>query len=145
MAASNPLNSAYPVIPLPVSRKIYCIAGLLTTVYGLEELRSDVRDVSCLWLHHPRLHDQTCMEPIACSAINAWNDHCRQTKLTACGLIAISIDQRNHGSRVIDPVANRDWRTGNERHAQDMFSIYRMPIGLPSLTLADPSSRRHGR
>ena len=42
------------------------------------------------------------------------------------GLIAVSFDQRNHGSRKIDELANQDWRSGNERHAQDMFSIYRL-------------------
>ena len=36
----------------------------------------------------------------------------------------VVVDQRNHGSRLVDPVANADWRSGNEQHAQDMFSSY---------------------
>ena len=41
------------------------------------------------------------------------------------GLIAVSFDQRNHGTRKVDNLANEAWRSGNESHAQDMFSIYR--------------------
>lgn len=38
------------------------------------------------------------------------------------GLIVVAFDSRNHGSRTADPAANGTWRSGNERHAQDMFS-----------------------
>ena len=138
MAAPNPLLNAYPTLPKPVSKKTYCVAGLLTTVYGLEELPKDIEGVACLWLLHPRLQDQTCMEPIACSAINAWNTHLGATKrdkgVGVQGLVAASFDQRNHGSRKVDDVANQDWSSGNQRHAQDMFSIYRM--ALPRIWLS---------
>ena len=134
MAANSPLNGAYPTLPPPVSKKSYCVAGLLTTVYGLDELAKDIEGVTCLWLLHPRLQDQSCMEPIACSTVNAWNTHVAATKKdkgTAMqGLIAVSFDQRNHGSRKVDDLANQDWRSGNERHAQDMFSIYRKALSL---------------
>ena len=130
MAAPNPLLSAYPTVPEPVSKRAYCVAGLSVNVYGLDELRKDSEGVACLWLLHPRLQDQACMEPIAFSAINAWNKHLQAAKKGPGmqGLIAVSFDQRNHGSRKIDETANLDWRSGNERHAQDMFSIYRMPL-----------------
>ena len=128
MAVPSPLLNAYPIVPEPVSKHTYCVAGLLTTVYGLDELRKDIEGVACLWLLHPRLQDQTCMEPIAFSAINAWNKHLQAAKKRPGlqGLIAVSFDQRNHGSRKIDDKATQDWRSGNDRHAQDMFSIYRM-------------------
>lgn len=129
-AVTNPLLKAYPTPPQPVSKKTYCVAGLLTTVYGLDELPDDTEGVCCLWLLHPRLQDQSCMEPIAYSTVNAWNTHLTNTKMEKAtgrqGLIAVSFDQRNHGSRKVDEVANQDWRSGNERHAQDMFSIYRV-------------------
>lgn len=137
MAATSPLLKAYPTVPNPVSKKSYCVAGVLTTVYGLDELPNDIEGVNCLWLLHPRLQDQTCMEPIAYSTINAWNTHLAATKRDQGagmqGLIAVSFDQRNHGSRKIDDLANLDWRSGNERHAQDMFSIYRTSPHLERL------------
>ena len=129
MAAPNPLLTGYPTSPPSVSEIKFCVAGLLITVYGLEELHKDIEGVSCLWLLHPRLQDQASMQPVAFSTINAWNKHLEtSTKGPGSqGLIAVSFDQRNHGSRIIDDMANQDWRSGNARHAQDMFSIYRMP------------------
>lgn len=68
------------------------------------------------------------MEPIAASVIGDWNRRLREnpSKEPQKGLIAVSFDQRNHGSREVDKIANEAWRGGNERHAQDMFSVYRM-------------------
>ena len=113
-----------------VSREEFCIAGLLTTVYGLEQLHTDASQVGCLWLLHPRLQTQGCVEPLARSMIGDWNS--RRTEhgmagqdASSLGLVAVSFDQRNHGSRRVLPLANEAWRSGNKRHAQDMFSIYR--------------------
>jgi len=61
------------------------------------------------------------MTPVAASMIRAWNE---QSKGKGKGLIAVAFDQRNHGGRQVDKLANEAWRQGNERHAQDMFSIY---------------------
>ena len=69
------------------------------------------------------------MEPIAASAILDWNarlqDGTASTRQTSQGLIAVAFDQRNHGSREVDKLSNEAWRSGNPKHAQDMFSIYR--------------------
>lgn len=62
------------------------------------------------------------MEPVAALSIAHWN-HRRQPGLR--GLIAVSFDQRNHGTREVDGKANQAWREGNVTHAQDMFSIIR--------------------
>ena len=127
MATPNPLQKTYPQPPQPASKETLCIAGISTTVYGLKELQADIHNVACLWLLHPRLQTQACMEPIASSMINTWNERLQKRKdeKSAIGLIAVSFDQRNHGSREVDPLANEAWRSGNKRHAQDMFSIYR--------------------
>ena len=127
MATPNPMKKTYPTPPRPVSKKTHCIAGILTTIYGLSELPAGIHEVACLWLLHPRLQNQTCMEPIASSTINEWNDRLqkRKNRTPAIGLIAVSFDQRNHGTREVDPLANEAWKSGNERHAQDMYSIYR--------------------
>ncbi len=118
---ADPHDSHHEHSSGPISKQVFIIAGILTTVYGLDELSSDVQEVACLWLLHPRLQTQECMQPIASRAISHWNGQRRSTK----GLVAVSFDQRNHGSRLVDAAANEAWRSGNPRHAQDMFSIYR--------------------
>lgn len=129
MATINPMERTYATPPASVSKKVFSIAGIITTVYGLEELPSNIRDVTCLWLLHPRLQTQECMEPIAASTILDWNSRLRDGAASngqaSKGLIAVSFDQRNHGSREVDKLSNEAWRSGNPRHAQDMFSIYR--------------------
>lgn len=110
-----------------VSTKEYHIAGILVTVYGLEEL-ANVKDVACLWLMHPRLQKHTIMAPVAAAAINAWNKKLEESssaRSNAKGLIAVSFDQRNHGTRRVSKLANESWKQGNPTHAIDMFSIFR--------------------
>lgn len=132
MATNNPMEKTYPTRPASVSKKVISIAGILTTIYGLEELPSHVRDVACLWLLHPRLQTQECMEPIAASTIVDWNARFRDgtgsNRQASQGLIAVSFDQRNHGSREVDKLSNEAWRSGNPKHAQDMFSNYRRSL-----------------
>ena len=122
MSAPNPMAGSFTNAPTPMSSKEYIIAGLLVTVYGLEELAPEAKEVACLWLLHPRLQTQECMSPLAAATLNDWNQRAESRHK---GLLAVSFDQRNHGSREIDPMANQAWRSGNERHAQDMFSIFR--------------------
>lgn len=63
------------------------------------------------------------MAPIAAEIIHAWNNNHNKTPATARqGLIAVSFDQRNHGTRLVDALHNEAWKQGNPRHAQDMFS-----------------------
>lgn len=66
------------------------------------------------------------MTGIAESVIADWNQRVKDGRAGLVkGLIAVSFDQRNHGTRLVDPLANEAWRQGNPRHAQDMFSIFR--------------------
>lgn len=127
MATPNPMDTTYSSPPPAVSKQTYTIAGIRTTVYGLEELPKEVKNVACLWLLHPRLQTQECMAPIAATTTTEWNKRLQngQDKGRSTGLIAVSFDQRNHGTREVDNLANEAWRSGNASHAQDMFSIYR--------------------
>jgi len=59
------------------------------------------------------------MASTANKCINDWNQ--RPSSDRKVGLIAVAFDQRNHGSREVQRVANQTWRDGNVRHAQDMF------------------------
>ena len=66
------------------------------------------------------------MEPLARSTIEAWNDYIvTRGGGGRPGLIVVSFDQRNHGSRITDPRSNEDWRSNNNTHALDMFGIIR--------------------
>jgi len=93
----------------PLSWRRYNIAGLLVTVYGLQELPSDVSEVTCLWLLHGRGDTQDSMGHAAAGLLGAWNQR-RQPGQKS--LIAVCVDQRNHGSRMIDNVANVSWKQG---------------------------------
>ena len=109
-----------------ISKHQFLISGILTTVFGIDELCPKAQ-VVCLWLHHGRLGTWESMQPLACHVIQAWNARSRSelSVHSSKGLIAVAFDQRNHGSRKIDSRANKDWRAGNKTHAQDMYSIYR--------------------
>ena len=128
MATPDPLENTNETVPSgTISRKQLVIAGILTTVYGLEEIAEQSKHVASLWLLHPRLSRQSKMAPLAQEIITHWNKRLRSrgTRASTLSLIAVSFDQRNHGSRELDPMANEAWKSGNPRHAQDMFSIYR--------------------
>ncbi len=66
------------------------------------------------------------MIPLGTLCINAYNSVRKANGSSdgGAGLIGVSFDQRNHGTRLVDPVSNGAWREGNERHAQDMFGCY---------------------
>ncbi|KAI9699724.1 MAG: hypothetical protein M1836_002758 [Candelina mexicana] len=142
MAIPDPLENTFPTAPAPVSSKTCTIAGILTTVYGLYELQPSIKEVSCLWLLHPRLFTKSSMDPVAAAMIGDWYRRLHEGKVGQehKGLIAVSFDQRNHGSRVVDSLRNNSWRDGNPTHAVDMFSTYHGTAMDTSLLLAYLSS-----
>jgi pimeloyl-ACP methyl ester carboxylesterase len=121
METPNPMGSSSPNA---ISTKTFHIAGILVTVYGLEELPQPCSKVSTLWLLHPRLQTKDIMSPIASQCIVDWNQRRQSTAAHDRGLIAVAFDQRNHGSREVHALGNEAWKKGNTRHAQDMFSIF---------------------
>lgn len=125
MSTLNPLQNTGSSSAGGVSKKTFLIAGLKTIVYGLDELNTEHKNVACLWLLHARLQTQESMEPLASTVLKSWNDRVKSRGGEALGLIAASLDQRNHGSRLLEPRANEAWKSGNPTHAQDMFSSYR--------------------
>jgi len=102
--------------------KTFHIAGILADVYGLDEVSPSCKSISCLWLLHPRLQTKELMGTVASTCISDWNQRAPGDRKV--GLIAVAFDQRNHGTREVKAIANEAWRSGNETHAQDMFSIY---------------------
>ncbi|KAH8688866.1 hypothetical protein BGW36DRAFT_309726 [Talaromyces proteolyticus] len=108
-----------------LSKQPLHVAGILTTVFGLDELPPETTEVVCLWLLHPRLDSQEDMAGVATTVVDYWNQKLKEKGSgRSRGLIAVAFDARNHGSRQVDEAANHAWRNGNERHAQDMFSVY---------------------
>ncbi|KAF2762474.1 hypothetical protein EJ05DRAFT_471488 [Pseudovirgaria hyperparasitica] len=140
MAGLNPLENTHSHHNThPVSQKTFPIAGILTTVYGLDELPPDIYEVACVWLLHPRLQTKNTMDAIASQLLYTWDSRKKAAEGSTShlkGLIAVSFDQRNHGSRLVDKVANEAWRNGNPRHAQDMFSCYHGTAQDTSLLLS---------
>ncbi|KKA25753.1 hypothetical protein T310_0231 [Rasamsonia emersonii CBS 393.64] len=122
------MEGSFTPQPSSLSRKTYHIAGIQTTVFGLDELPPQSSEVACLWLLHPRLQTQEYMTKIATSVVDDWNKRLKDggagARQKVKGLIAVTFDQRNHGTRQVDPLANEAWKQGNPRHAQDMFSIF---------------------
>jgi len=92
-----------------ISWKRYNIGGLLVTIYGLDELPPDVAEVTCLWLLHGRGDTQDSMGYTAAGLLEAWDKKRRPWQKS---LIAVTVDQRNHGSRMVDNVANVSWKQG---------------------------------
>lgn len=125
-ATTNPLHGTHSSSDPTISSQTFTIAGILTTVHGLSELPSTTSSVACLWLLHPRLQTKATMAPLAAQILNSWNTHVSQGRSSKhpIGLICVSFDQRNHGSREVDQLHNQAWREGNPRHAQDMFSCF---------------------
>ncbi|RMI97187.1 hypothetical protein CDV36_016249 [Fusarium kuroshium] len=122
---ANPMEDTFAGFPVPrVSQIELPISGIITTVHGLDELPAATTEVAVLWLLHPRLERSETMAPLASIAIYAWNQRCNRDRSRANkGLLAVSIDLRNHGRRQTNPLANQVWRTGNPNHAMDMVSI----------------------
>jgi len=123
-----------------VSCQTFHIAGILTDVYGLDELSPQFTSISCLWLLHPRLQAREWNTKVADNAIKKWNG--RPQNERKVGLIATSFDLRNHGSRMASSKANDTWKEGNEvntidgsisstdgvpqTHAQDMYRYVKL-------------------
>lgn len=125
MATPNPLQGGNPS---SVSVKTIHIAGILTDIYGLEELPPSCQTISCIWLLHPRLQQKEIMSSVANSCLTGWNQRASSDRK---GLIAVAFDQRNHGTRCVHELSNEAWRQGNVYHAQDMWRS--VPDSVPRL------------
>ncbi|KAF3479875.1 uncharacterized protein GIQ15_06851 [Arthroderma uncinatum] len=111
-----------------ISKKEIPVSGIICSVYGLDEIPSQAKEVSCLYLLHPRSNTRASMEGTACAAVADWNKRLAANQVAPSekdkGLVAVCFDQRNHGSREVDKRCNEAWRKGNPNHAQDMFAIF---------------------
>jgi hypothetical protein len=113
--------------PTPLlAPKTFHIAGIVVDVYGVDELPPSCESISCLWLMHGRLQAKEVMAATASTCIRHWNQTLASASAGSRGLICVSFDQRNHGTRQVDARANQSWAE-NENHAVDMYRWVRSP------------------
>ncbi|KAG9245281.1 hypothetical protein BJ878DRAFT_541434 [Calycina marina] len=106
----NPQSSPYVSV---ITKHIG--AGILGDIYGLEDISKTCTSITCLWLLHGRSFSKEQMKPFATRCLKSWTQ--RAPADSEIGLIAVAIDQRNHGTRLVYEPANGSWRDGNETHA----------------------------
>ncbi|KXS96645.1 hypothetical protein AC578_6913 [Pseudocercospora eumusae] len=107
----------------PVSWQRLDVGGILTTIYGMDELPQHPESITAFWLLHGRGDTQDSMAYTAAAFLEAWHKK-REQIGSRKGLICICFDQRNHGSRMIENDHNLSWKQGNPQHAQHMFATY---------------------
>ncbi|RFU28501.1 hypothetical protein B7463_g7842, partial [Scytalidium lignicola] len=103
------------------SKRELVIGGIKVYIYGLDELKqtSDV-EVAVLYLAHMRTRTYLVTEAIAHEVLHRYRTDGRKKRV---GLIAITMDMRNHGDRIVSPQANLTWKDGNEDHATDLLAV----------------------
>ncbi|KAL1893326.1 hypothetical protein Sste5346_006503 [Sporothrix stenoceras] len=110
------------------SKTSMVIGGVRIYVYGLDDLPSPAVDasssttteVAVLYLAHNRTRTYRVTEGIAHELLHRYRTDSRPKTM---GLVAVTMDMRNHGEREISPAANLTWAAGNERHAMDLLSL----------------------
>ncbi|TFK47756.1 hypothetical protein OE88DRAFT_1635843 [Heliocybe sulcata] len=110
-----------------VSKSVYTIGGLVVNVYEEPVVRSSSLDPVVLFFLHGRLGSANELEQAVKPVLQGIGAK-RDANSALRPLIVVTFDQRNHGTRLVDPKANEAWSrengdNHNERHAIDMYSI----------------------
>ena len=101
-----------------------CVAGIGIDIFGTEDLPATA---PIIFVTHGR-----CGMGLHC------HGSCRE--LAGMGYIAIALDQRNHGMRLVDGRANGDW---GPTHAADMYGVF-LGTAMDVVTLIDMIPARLG-
>jgi len=109
MESDHPASASSPDYP---ATELY-IGGLRAAIHGLAGLPA-TSAVTAVHLLHPRLQTAEWMSAIAHEILAA----------AASPTICVSIEQRNHGTRLVDGARNGTWRDGNSSHAVDLLASY---------------------
>ncbi|EPE04424.1 rna polymerase ii holoenzyme mediator subunit [Ophiostoma piceae UAMH 11346] len=108
------------------SKTTIVVGGVRIYFYGIEEALAASSssphkpEVAVLLLAHNRTRTYRVTEGIAHEVLNRYRNDSRPKKM---GLIAVTMDMRNHGEREISPESNLTWSGGNEQHAMDLLSL----------------------
>ncbi|KKA30500.1 hypothetical protein TD95_002084 [Thielaviopsis punctulata] len=111
--SSTPITPDTPT----ASKRTEMFAGLWVDIYGLAEASPAATAYTILWLHHARTRSKGHMADFANRMLAHW---AAQPEHHARALLCVAFDQRNHGTRLLSEDANKSWKQGNQRHAQDM-------------------------
>ncbi|KAI0077269.1 hypothetical protein K474DRAFT_1707442 [Panus rudis PR-1116 ss-1] len=106
-------------------KKSLVLGGIPVTVYSNSQHTS--RPVAVLFLLHGRYGSANAVEWVAESLLNGIRNR-EAERHAEHELLIVTFDHRNHGERLVNPVANHHWQKEkpeqhNERHAIDMYSI----------------------
>ncbi|KDQ15854.1 hypothetical protein BOTBODRAFT_173524 [Botryobasidium botryosum FD-172 SS1] len=104
-----------------ITKTSLLVGGLKVQVFGASG-ESEL-PVAALFIIHGRLGSAAAVEGFAISILNHAKERQANGEEAARDLIVVTLDHRNHGSRLIDEKANKGWRDGNERHAVDMYTV----------------------
>lgn len=113
--SSTPISPDAPI----ASKRTEMLAGLWVDIYGLAEASPTATHYTVLWLHHARTRTKGHMSDFANRMLSHW---AAQPEQRARALLCVAFDQRNHGTRLLSEDANKSWKQGNQRHAQDMVA-----------------------
>ncbi|KZT19240.1 alpha/beta-hydrolase, partial [Neolentinus lepideus HHB14362 ss-1] len=110
-----------------ILKLVYTIGGLVVNVYEEPLVRSSDADPVVLFFLHGRTQSAAHLEP-AVQGIFEGIGARREANASLRPLIIVTFDQRNHGTRLVDPKANEAWNhkiadKHNARHAIDMYSM----------------------
>ncbi|KAH8093702.1 Alpha/Beta hydrolase protein [Cristinia sonorae] len=106
------------------SKKQLVVAGLNVEVYSNE--KDTASEVAVLFLLHGRGSSAQSVQWVAESVLDQIAEK-RSTPQSGPALLVVAFDQRNHGSRLVNSLANVGWSEGgkqNPEHAIDMYSTF---------------------
>jgi len=102
-----------------ISKQIVVIAGITVNVCSYIPLEERGRPLAVLFLLHGRHGSTKEVERV----VNDVLVHAQSQGPSERDLVVVTFDHRNHGTRVVNRIANDDWTAHNERHALDMYAI----------------------
>ncbi|PWZ02485.1 hypothetical protein BCV70DRAFT_168376 [Testicularia cyperi] len=124
-----------------ISRTTYDLAGLPVNVFGVDELTPAPARASapsppgvCVVIHmHGRLGKAADDEGIARQMYDrisreketyrTQQDSTGQEAGETKDVLIVTFDARNHGYRLTNPAGQKDWKSGNPRHAMDLYGM----------------------
>ncbi|KAJ9109202.1 hypothetical protein QFC21_000531 [Naganishia friedmannii] len=103
------------------------IGGINTVVYNFEAAKRSNLPITVLIATHGRGEDQFHLTELIAGTYKKVDE--LEKKAGDSGkrkrdLIVVTLDQRNHGERKVDDIANQGFEA-NERHAIDMYAMHR--------------------
>ncbi|KAF9000747.1 hypothetical protein BDQ17DRAFT_666041 [Cyathus striatus] len=108
---------------MTVQKETHVIGGVPVHVYSSGSYSDSSKPLAVLFFLHGRNGSAEKIDPIArqiISLVYGRDDIQRD-------LLIVTLDQRNHGQRIVEPKANNGWskraENNNDRHAVDMYSI----------------------